>query len=76
MFKNLGFICAIATLSATATAQVTDNKIRWCDGCTVEQEKDMVPNFTGENGTFEYYIGNLHARTIQKYQLARGWDKP
>ena len=76
MFRKSGLIFAIALLSTATTAQVTDDKIRWCDGCSVEQEKDMVQNFTGENGTFEYYIGNLHARTIHKYQLARGWDQP
>lgn len=76
MLRTLGLIVATALISTTATAKVTDSKIRWCDGCSAEQEKDMVRNFTGENGTFEYYIGNLQAQTLHKYQLARGWDEP
>lgn len=50
--------------------------VHWCDGCSVEQEKSLVPQLTSEMGNFDIYVGNLHARTVHKYQLARGWSQP
>jgi hypothetical protein len=70
-------LALMTALTATSvSAQTTDPKIHWCDGCSVEQEKNMVPSFTGEMGNFYFYIGNLPAQTVHKYQLARAYSEP
>jgi hypothetical protein len=63
----------LAAFPAAATDRVN---LYFCDGCSVEQEREMVKGLTGEMGTFDFYVGNFPAQTIHKYQLARGWSKP
>lgn len=63
-------------LAAFPAAAVDRVNLYFCDGCSVEQEREMVKGLTGEMGTFDFYVGNFPAQTIHKYQLARGWSKP
>jgi hypothetical protein len=63
----------LAAFPAAATDRVN---LYFCDGCSVEQEREMVKGLTGEMGTFDFYVGNFRARAVHKYQLARGWSKP
>jgi len=72
----LGRIILAVIFTALASQATAKADIHWCDSCTVEQEKALVPQLTDEMGTFDFYIGNLNTRTVHKYQLARGWSQP
>ena len=76
MLHKMGLIMLITLISTAVAAEVTDPKIHWCDGCSLDQEKAAVVALTGKTGTFNYYIGNLQARTIHKYRLVREWLMP
>lgn len=76
MVRKITLALMVSVISVSAAAQTTDPKVHWCDGCSVEQEKDTVKTLTDQMGTFYYYVGNLSAKTIHKYTLARGWDTP
>lgn len=76
MIRKITLLVMASFISPAVTAQTTDPKIHWCDGCSIEQEREAVKTFTDQMGNFYYYVGNLPAQTIHKYTLARGWDKP
>jgi len=63
-------------LAAFPAAAADRVNLYFCDGCSVEQEREMVKGLTGEMGTFDFYVGNFPAQTIHKYQLSRGWSQP
>lgn len=74
----IGKIFSGALLALTALPVVAADRVNLysCDGCSVEQEREMVKGLTGELGTFDFYVANVPAQTIHKYQLARGWSRP
>lgn len=68
-----GALLALVALPAVAADRIN---LYSCDGCSVEQEREMVKGLTAEMGTFDFYVANVPAQTIHKYQLARGWTRP